>query len=102
MINFEDYAKQNKKKQSRLAICSRSSIQNNNNRRDWIWKKESFIKFNKQALEALEIKQAKIKAVKMYCIIEIVLVYCDIFNNDYQQNPRVLNTFVPNKPFGSL
>ena len=35
-------------------------------------------------------------------ITEIVLVHCDIVNNDYQQNSRVLYTFVPNKPFGSL
>ena len=35
-------------------------------------------------------------------IKEVVLVYCDIVNNDYQQDSRVLYTFVPNKPFGSL
>ena len=31
-----------------------------------------------------------------------VLVYCNIVNNDYQQDSRVLYAFVPNKPFGSL
>ena len=35
-------------------------------------------------------------------ITEIVLVHCDIVNNDYQQDSRVLYTFVPNKPLGSL
>ena len=35
-------------------------------------------------------------------ITEVVLVYCNMVNNDYQQNTRVLYTFVPNKPFGSL
>ena len=35
-------------------------------------------------------------------ITEVVLVHCDIINNDYQQDSRVLYTFVPNKPFGSL
>ena len=35
-------------------------------------------------------------------ITEIVLVHCDIVINDYQQESRVLYTFVPNKPFGSL
>ena len=35
-------------------------------------------------------------------IIEVVLVYCHIFNNDYQQHSRVLYTFVPNKTFSSL
>ena len=35
-------------------------------------------------------------------ITEVVLVHCNLVNNDYQQDSRVLNTFVPNKPFGSL
>ena len=35
-------------------------------------------------------------------IREVVLVHCDIVNNDYQQDSKVLYTFVPNKPFGSL
>ena len=35
-------------------------------------------------------------------ITEVVLVHCNIVNNDYQQDSRVLYTFVPNKPFGNL
>ena len=35
-------------------------------------------------------------------ITEAVLVHCPIVNNDYQQDSRVLNTFVPNKPFNGL
>ena len=35
-------------------------------------------------------------------ITEAVLLHCNIVNNDYQQDSRVLYTFVPNKPFGSL
>ena len=35
-------------------------------------------------------------------ITEVVLVHCNIVNNDYQQDSKVLYTFVPNKPFGSL
>ena len=35
-------------------------------------------------------------------IVEIVLVHCNLVNNDYQQDSRILYTFVPNKPFGSL
>ena len=35
-------------------------------------------------------------------ITEVVLVHCNIVNNDYQQDSRVLYTSVPNKPFGSL
>ena len=35
-------------------------------------------------------------------ITEVVLVHCNIANNYYQQDSRVLYTFVPNKPCGSL
>ena len=35
-------------------------------------------------------------------IVELVLVHCNLVNNDYQQDSRILYTFVPNKPFGSL
>ena len=35
-------------------------------------------------------------------IIEIILVHCNIVNKDYQQDSRVLYTFVPNKSFGQL
>ena len=35
-------------------------------------------------------------------IVELVLVYCNLANNDYQQDSRILFTFVPNKSFGSL
>ena len=35
-------------------------------------------------------------------IIEVVLVHCNIVNNDYQQDLRVLYAFVPNKLFGQL
>ena len=41
--------------------------------------------------------------VKAYLeITEVILVRCNIVNNDYQQDSRVLCTFVPNKPFSSL
>ena len=35
-------------------------------------------------------------------ITEVVLVHCNIVNNDYQQDSRVLYTYVPNKLFGTL
>ena len=35
-------------------------------------------------------------------ITEVVLDQCNIVNNDYQQDSKVLYTFVPNKLFGSL
>ena len=35
-------------------------------------------------------------------IVELVLIHCNIVNNNYQQNSRILYTFVPNKPFNSL
>ena len=35
-------------------------------------------------------------------VVELILVHCNLVNNDYQQDSRVLYTFVPNKTFGSL
>ena len=35
-------------------------------------------------------------------ITEVVLVHCNIVNNNYQHNSRVLYAFVPNKLFGQL
>ena len=35
-------------------------------------------------------------------ITEVVLVHCDVVNNYYQQDSRLLYTLVPNKLFGSL
>ena len=35
-------------------------------------------------------------------ITEVVLVLFNNFNNGYQQDSRVLYTFVPNKPFRTL
>ena len=35
-------------------------------------------------------------------ITELALVHCNIFNNNYPQNSRVLHTFIPNKSFGQL
>ena len=33
---------------------------------------------------------------------EVILVQCNVVNNNYQQDSRVLYTFIPNKSFASL
>ena len=35
-------------------------------------------------------------------ITEVVLIHCNIVNNDYQQDSKVLYPFVPFESFGSL
>ena len=35
-------------------------------------------------------------------IVGLVLIHCNLANNNYQQNSQILYTSVPNKPFGSL
>ena len=35
-------------------------------------------------------------------VVELVLIHCNLVSNNYQQDSRVLYTFVPNKTFGSL
>ena len=39
--------------------------------------------------------------VPQFEITEVVLVHCNIVNNDYQQDSRVLYIVVTNKSFGS-
>ena len=35
-------------------------------------------------------------------IVKLLLIHCNLVDNDYQQDSRILYTFVPNKTFGSL
>ena len=35
-------------------------------------------------------------------VAELVIVHCNIINNNYHRDSRILYTFVPNKTFGSL
>ena len=35
-------------------------------------------------------------------VVELVLVHCNLLNNEYQQDSKILYTFVPNRPFGSF
>ena len=35
-------------------------------------------------------------------VVQLVLIHCNLVNNDYQKDSRILFTFVPNKTFGSL
>ena len=47
-------------------------------------------------------KKENAKNVPNLEINEVVLVHYNIVNNDYQQDLRVLYTFIPNKSFGQL
>ena len=47
-------------------------------------------------------KDKKGKNVPYLEISEVVLIHFNVVNNSYQQNSRVLFTFVPNKLFGQL
>ena len=47
-------------------------------------------------------KDKKVENVPHLEIKKVVLVDCNIVHNDYQQDWKVLYTFVRNKPFGSL
>ena len=47
-------------------------------------------------------KMTKDENVPHLEIIEVLLVHCNIVNNDYQQDSRVLYTFFTNKSFGQL
>ena len=47
-------------------------------------------------------KDENVENVPYIEITEVVLVHCNIVENDYQQDSRVLYTFVSNKSFGQL
>ena len=58
-----------------------------------------------ETMKLLRITKSKIKDengenVPSLEITEVVLIHCNVVNNSYQQNSRVLYTFVPNKSFG--
>ena len=38
--------------------------------------------------------------VSHFEITEVVLIHCNIVNNDYKHDSKVLHAFVPNKSFG--
>ena len=46
------------------------------------------------------IKDKKCENVSHLEITEVVLIHCNIVNNGYQRDSRVLITFIPNKLFG--
>ena len=54
------------------------------------------------SIENTIIKDEKSQNVLHLEITEVVLVHSNIVNSDYQQDSRVLYTFVPNKPLGNL
>ena len=53
-------------------------------------------------LGSTESKITKNKNGENLEVAELVLVHCNLVNNDYQQDSRMFCTFVPSKTFGSL
>ena len=47
-------------------------------------------------------KDKDVENVPQLEITEVVLIHCNIANNHFQRNSRVLYTFVPNNSFGQL
>ena len=47
-------------------------------------------------------KKENDKNIPCLKITEVVLIHCNVGNKSYQQNSRILYTFVSNKPFGPL
>ena len=56
-----------------------------------------------ETIKLLESTKSKITKGKLHLVItEVVLVHCNIVNNDYGEDSRILCIFAPNKMFGSL
>ena len=47
-------------------------------------------------------KDKNVENLPYFGITDVLLVHCNIVNNDCQQDSTVLYTFVPNKSFGEL
>ena len=45
-------------------------------------------------------KSENVENVRYLEITKVILIHCNVVNNSYHQNSRVLYTFVPNKSFG--
>ena len=45
-------------------------------------------------------KSENVENVRYLEITKVILIHCNVINNSYHQNSRVLYTFVPNKSFG--
>ena len=64
--------------------------------------------FTPETMELLQNTEKKVTKYKTgenvphLKITEVALVHCNIVNNNYQQDPKFLYTFLPNKSFGQL
>ena len=47
-------------------------------------------------------KDGNSENISRFEITKVVLVHCNIFNNDYQHDSQILYTFAPNKLFSHL
>ena len=54
------------------------------------------------ALKSNITKDENVGNVSHFKITEVILVHCNIVNNDYQHDSRVLYTFFANTSFGQL
>ena len=55
-----------------------------------------------ETMKLLGSTESKVTKDKNFEVAELVLVHCNLVNNDYQQDSRILYTFVRRKSFGSL
>ena len=55
-----------------------------------------------ETMKLLGSTESKVTKDKNFEVAELVLVHCNLVNNDYQQDSRILYTFVRSKSFGSL
>ena len=64
--------------------------------------------FTPETMESLQNTEKKVTKYKTgenvphLKVTEVALVHCNIVNNNYQQDPKFLYTFLPNKSFGQL
>ena len=55
-----------------------------------------------RSTEKVIAQDKNVKIVTKLENVDVILIYCNVVNNNYQQESKVLFTFVPDKQFGQL
>ena len=108
---FKIILNQSLKKHETIADNPPVQIYGNKMKNSIVFKIKTGCKFELLSLETMRLLGSSKKdvdqdkggeTVPKLASIEVVLVHCNLVNNNYQQASKVLFTFVPNKHFGQL
>ena len=106
--DIQDYTEFIIRKQETLKIIPPIHVYINRNNNRLVFKIKGGYKLELQTSETMKLfrntkklagKTKHEQKVPRIELVEVVLVHCNLVDNQYQQNSEVLNTFVPNKSY---